>query len=226
MSIIRCEQGTDEWKALRLGRVTGSRVSDVMAKIQKGEAAGRRNYRAELICEILTGQTAEGYVSKEMQWGTEQEPFARIAYELQQDVTVEKIGFAIHPHIERFGSSPDGLVGDDGLCEIKCPNTATHIDYLLKGTVPADYQLQMLSEMICAERQWCDFVSYDPRLPKNLQLFVRRYHRDEPRMGEIEKMVEIFLSEVDEVISRLKLVAEDGGAQSNLRENRVAGAAT
>jgi hypothetical protein len=208
MTIIRCEQGSDEWKALRLGRVTGSRVSDVMAKIKTGEAAGRRNYRAEIICEILTGQTAEGYVSKEMMWGTEQEPFARVAYELAQDVTVEKIGFAVHPALERFGSSPDGLIGEDGLCELKCPNTATHIDYLLRGVVPAEYQLQMLSEMACAERQWADFVSYDPRLPKDLQLFVRRFHRDDARIKEIETMVSIFLSEVDDVLNRLKALSQ------------------
>jgi hypothetical protein len=183
-------------------------MNDVMAKIQKGEAASRRNYRAELIAEILTGETVKGYISKEMEWGTETEPFARIAYEMEQDVTIDNIGFAIHHRIERFGSSPDGLIGEEGLLELKCPNTATHLDYLLRGTVPAEYQLQMLSEMACTGRGWCDFASFDPRLPKRLQLFVRRFHRDDERIAEIEKVVECFLGEIDEVLYRLKGIGE------------------
>lgn len=205
MPVIECEQRTDEWRALRAGKVTGSRMSDVTAKLKgTGEAAPRRNYRAEIICETLTGQPIpEKFLGYEMQWRSETEQFARTAYELERDVTVDTIGFAIHPTIERFGASPDGLVGDDGLLEIKCPNTATHIDYLLGGVVPADYQPQMLAEMACTGRQWCDFVSFDPRLPKHLQLFVKRFERDEQRILEIEEKVVIFLAEVDDILARL-----------------------
>jgi hypothetical protein len=138
-----------------------------------------------------------------MQWGIDTEPFARAAYELQQDVMVETVGFATHPEIPRFGCSPDGLVGEDGLVEIKCPNTATHIEYLLAGTVPAEYQAQMLVEMACTGRQWVDFVSYDPRLPAHLQLFVRRFLRDAARIAEIESKVVQFLEEVDRVLVQL-----------------------
>lgn len=211
--IIDCEQNTAEWLALRCGKVTGSRIPDVLAEIKKGEAASRRNYRAKIVAEILTGQPVEPveqYVSKEMQWGTDTEPFARAAYELECDAVVDKVGFAIHPQNERFGASPDGSVGHEGLVELKCPNTATHIDYILAGVVPADYQLQMLAEMACTERQWCDFVSFDPRLPKRLQLFVRRFPRDEKRIAEIEQKVERFLAEVDEVIFRLESTVSIG----------------
>ena len=205
MIITNLEQGSQAWFDVRRGRVTGSRVADVMATLKSaGEAAGRRNYRAELLCQILTGTTLESYQSKEMLWGIENEPFARAAYELREDVTVETAGFAVHPTLDRFGASPDGLIGTDGVLEAKCPNTATHIDYLLKNVVPAEYQLQMLAEMACTERQWCDFVSFDPRLPKDLSLFVIRFHRDDKRIAEIEKAVQIFLGEVDDVLQRLE----------------------
>lgn len=204
--IVECTQGTAEWLALRVGRVTGSRVADVMAEIKKGEAAARRNYRTELVVESLTGLTAEHYVSKEMEWGMINETFARAAYEVHMDCIVDDVGFAVHPTIERLGASPDGLVGDDGVLEIKCPATSTHLDYLLAGVVPPDYHAQMLTEMVCTGRKWCDFVSFDPRLPANLQLFVRRFHRDDTRIAEIEKRVQHFLFEVDEIISRLSEV--------------------
>jgi hypothetical protein len=202
-NILDCEQRSDQWRFARCGRVTGSRITDVLAEIKKGEAATRRNYRAEIIAEILTGQPVESYISPAMQWGINTEPFARAAYELTCNATVDSVGFAIHPLIPRFGSSPDGFIGEDGLVEIKCPNTATHIDYILAGTVPVDYQSQMLAEMACTCRQWCDFVSFDPRLPKHLQLFVRRFLRDETRIAEIEQKVTKFLAEVDDVIFRL-----------------------
>ena len=199
-------QCTPEWFEIRRGKATSSRVSDVMATLKSGgEAASRRNYRAELVCEILTGVTPEGYVSKEMQWGTDNEPFARAAFELAEDVSVESIGFATHPQIERFGASCDGLVGNDGVLELKCPNTATHLDYLLRGKAPVEYELQMLSEIACTEREWVQFASFDPRLPKDLQLFkAPKFYRDEARIAEIEKMIEIFLSEVDAVIGQLQ----------------------
>lgn len=201
--IYDCLQRTPEWMALRIGKVTGSRVADVLAEIKKGESAARRNYRVDLAGQTLTGLAVEKLVSKEMQWGTDQEPFARAAYEYQQNVMVSSIGFAVHPGMERFGVSPDGFVGDDGLIEIKCPTTATHLGYLLQNEVPADYQPQMLAAMACTGRQWCDFVSFDPRMPPHLQLFVKRFERDNARITEIEGKVEAFLREVDEVLQAL-----------------------
>lgn len=215
--MIDCEQRTEAWKAIRCGKVTGSRISDVCATLKNGgEAATRKNYKAEIIAEVLTGIPTEQYVSKEMIWGTETEPFARAAYELECDTSVNDIGFAIHPRIARFGASADGLIGENGLIEIKAPNTATHIEYLLQGTVPAEYQLQMLAEMACTQRQWVEFVSFDPRLPRPLQLFVRRFPRDDARIAEIEQKVEKFLSEVDDIIFRLESsVPIQGGPRSD-----------
>jgi putative phage-type endonuclease len=204
--IVECEQQSPEWLLMRTGIVTGSRVCDVMAKLKRkeGEAACRQNYRAELVCEILTGRSAEHYVSPAMQWGMDNEVLARNAYEIEFDVQTIQVGFAVHPEIRRFGASPDGLVGTDGLVEFKCPTTQTHIDYIISGEIPTEYRWQMFAEMACAERQWCDFVSYDPRLPKSLQLFVRRLERDDSCIREMEAEVLSFLSEVDFLIERLK----------------------
>jgi putative phage-type endonuclease len=198
------EQGTAEWKQQRAGWVTGSRMCDVMATLKSGgEAASRRNYRAEIVAEILTGVPTDQYVSKEMQWGTDNEPFARASYEIQREVEVVQVGFAMHDVIERLGASPDGLVGEDGLVEFKCPNTSQHIAYRLSGSIPGEYQLQMLTEMACTGRQWCDFVSFDPRLPERMQLSVKRFLRDDARIAIIEAQVQKFLDEVDQEIAAL-----------------------
>jgi hypothetical protein len=199
------EQGTDEWAQARCGLVTASRSADVIAMLKngKGEKSERAAYRSELICEILTGVPYPRFVSKEMQWGIDQEPFARAAYELQQNVLVETCGFILHPGIDRFGASPDGLVGDDGLIQIKCPNTSTHLGWMLAGTVPVEHMAQMLGEMSCTQRAWVDFVSYDPRLPLHLQLFVRRFVRDPKLIAVLEKEVEHFNAEIDGQIAAL-----------------------
>lgn len=204
MKIIDCQQGTPEWHLARAGKVTASCISDVMAKIKTGEAAARRDYKATIVAEILTG-TGQGdsYISPPMQWGMDQEPYARAAYEVAKSVLVDQVGFVLHPTIERAGMSPDGVVGG-GLVEIKCPKTATHIQYLLSGKVPAQYQPQMLWQMACAEAPWVDFVSFDPRLSPELQLFVVRYDRDEARIKEMESEVGLFLSEVDAMVAALK----------------------
>lgn len=208
MTILECVQGSPEWLAARVGRVTGSRVCDVLAMLKKGgESAARRNYRYEIATEILTGLSVEHYITKEMEWGIENELFARAAYEVKSGNSVDDVGFATHSRIERFGASPDGLIGDDGLLEIKCPTTPTHLDYILDGVVPEQYQPQMLAEMLCTGRKWCDFVSFDPRLPYNLQLFIRRFGFDEKRAGELEKAVETFLEEVDGMIALLNEAA-------------------
>jgi len=166
-----------------------------MAKIKTGEAAARRDYRAQLVAEILTGKPQEsGFVNAEMQWGTENEPLARAAYEIAKEVMVDTVGLVLHPKIERAAASPDGLTAD-GLLEVKCPKTATHLQYVLAGTPPAQYQAQMLWQMACTERAYCDFVSFDPRLPEDLQLFVVRFERDDKRIKDMEDEVTAFLKE-------------------------------
>ena len=157
------EQRSEEWFAARIGKVTASRVADVIAKTKTGYSTSRDNYMAQLICERMTGQKGESFTNAAMQWGTDQEPFARAAYELKMGVMVDETGLVDHPTIPMAGASPDGLVGEDGLVEIKCPNTATHIDTLLTQTVPAKYITQMQFQMACTGRQWCDFVSFDPK---------------------------------------------------------------
>ena len=205
MLLVDCIQNSPEWLAMRVGAVTASRVVDVMAKLKRkeGEAQARKDYKAELVCERLTGRACEHFVSSAMEWGVENEPLAKAAYEVRTGLDVDPAGIALHPSIKFFMASPDGLVGDDGLLECKCPNTTTHLEYIIAGVVPAEYQFQMLCQMACAERQWCDFVSYDPRLPKKLQFFVRRLGRDEARIAEMEAEVTKFLGEVDELIAQL-----------------------
>lgn len=202
-------QGSQEWLAARAGKVTASRIADVMAKIKTGEAAARRDYRAQLVAEILTGKPQEdGYINAEMQWGLEQEPFARAAYEVSKGVLVDEVGLVLHPSIERAAASPDGVAGKVGL-EIKCPKTATHLTYLLDGEAPAKYQPQMLWQMACMETEAVDFVSFDPRLPANLRLFVVRFNRDAKRIAEMEAEVKKLLAEVDAMIERLGKSTED-----------------
>lgn len=191
-------QGSPEWFALRVGKVTASRVADVIAKTKTGWGASRANYMAELIAERLTGEPAEKYTNAAMAWGTEKEPDARAAYEFFRDAAVTEIGFVDHPSISMTGASPDGLVGDDGLVEIKCPNTATHLDTLLSQTVPAKYVTQMLWQMEVTGRAFCDFVSYDPRLPESMSLFVKRVERDDKRISELRSSVVEFLEEVEQ----------------------------
>lgn len=197
------DQRTPEWFAARLGKVTASRVADVMAKTAKGPGAGRANYMAELLCERLTGQQAERFSNAAMDWGTVTEPQARAAYEFITDLAVVETGLVDHPTIPMFGASPDGLVGDDGLIEIKCPNTATHIETLLSETVPGKYMTQMQVQMICTGRAWCDFVSFDPRLPPDLQIWIKRVPADAAMQAEITSEVTKFLGELSGKIAAL-----------------------
>lgn len=207
------EQRSDEWFSARLGCVTASRTADVMAKTKSGYSASRANYMAQLITERLTGQANEGFSSAAMQWGTDTEPQARMAYELMTGETVVETGFVLHPRIKFFGASPDGLVGSDGLIEIKCPNTATHIDTLLSEKVPSKYITQMHVQMICTGREWCDFVSFDPRLPGDMNFWMQRVHRDDDFCKDIEAEVIAFLEETSMKIAKLreKFGGEDAG---------------
>ncbi len=205
-------QGTDEWYAARLGKATASRIADVIAKTKSGWGASRKNYLAELVAERLTGAPAEQYVNAAMQRGTELEPQARSAYAFYRDADVTQVGFVDHPTIPMSGASPDGLVGADGLVEIKCPNTATHIETLLSATIPDKYLVQMLWQMECTGRAWCDFASYDPRLPEQMRLFVKRLARDDKRLSDIAAMVKDFLAEVDQTVAALNTLKLDAAA--------------
>lgn len=198
------DQRSIEWFSARLGCVTASRTADVMAKTKSGYSASRANYMAQLITERLTGQATEGFSSAAMQWGTETEPQARMAYEVMTGETVEETGFILHPSIKNFGASPDGLVGSDGLIEIKCPNTATHIDTLLSEKVPGKYITQMHVQMICTGREWCDFVSFDPRLPSDMSFWMQRVHRDDALCKNIEVEVISFLEELGMKLQKLR----------------------
>lgn len=199
------EQGTQEWLQARCGKVTASRVADIMAKTKSGYSASRGNYMAELVCERLTGVPTDTFKSAAMEWGTAQEPHARAAYEAVGGVLVEEVGFVPHSSIPDAGASPDGLVGSVGLIEIKCPNTATHIETLLSGKVPDRYNTQMQWQMACTGRTWCDYVSYDPRMPENMRLFLARVFRDQSAILAMETEVLTFIHELTDKVAALKL---------------------
>lgn len=197
-------QRSTEWFAARCGKVTASRVADVIAKTKSGWGAGRLNYAAELIAERLTGCTEPGFSNAAMQWGIDTEPAARAAYCERSGYDVSEVGFVDHPEILMSGASPDGLVDDGGLLEIKCPNTATHLDTLLREAVPGKYLTQMQWQMACTGREWCDFVSYDPRLSETMCLFVKRVPRDTSLILELETEVAAFIAEIDDKVARLR----------------------
>ena len=195
------EQRTEEWFAARLGKVTASKVSAVLAK---KDSATRADYLTDLVLERLTNKQQEFYQNDAMQWGTDTEPQARMAYEAFKGVLVDEMGFIDHPSIQYFGCSPDGLVEEDGLVEIKCPNSKTHLSTLLNGKIPTKYIPQVQTQMAVMNRQWCDFVSFDPRLPEDLQLFVVRVNRDDEYIAKLEEEVVAFLDEVNETVTKLK----------------------
>ena len=205
-NLLEITQGSDAWHQARLGKVTASRIADIIATTKSGYSASRANYEAQLICEILTGKPAESFTNAAMAWGTETEPLARAQYELKTGNMVNQIGFVVHPKIEQAGASPDGLVDNDGLIEIKCPNTSTHLDTLLSQKVPSKYITQMTWQMLCTGRKWTDFVSYDPRLPDNLQLFIQRIELDEEYGKKLESEIKEFLEYVNEKVEKLRKI--------------------
>ena len=197
-------QGSPEWLSERAGKVTASMISNVL---MKPETAGYRDYQAQLVAEVLTGKPqGSDFTNAAMQFGTETEPLARSAYEAETGFLVNEVGFCQHPSIERAGASPDGLVGKDSLVEIKVPKVATHLAYLIADVVPAAYKNQMMWQMACTGRQWCDFVSFRPDLPEHLQLLIVRFKRDPARILELETAVINFLDGVDKMINQLKKV--------------------
>jgi putative phage-type endonuclease len=199
------EQRTNAWHQARLAKVTASRVADVMAKTRSGYSASRDNYMAQLIVERLTGKPTESFSNAAMEWGTEQEPHARAAYAARTGELVEEVGFIDHPTIQGAGASPDGVVGE-GLVEIKAPNTATMLEWILTRTIPARYMAQMQFQMAVTGAKWCDFAAYDPRLPEHLQLLIIRVERDDTRIAEIEAEISMFLGELDDKVNKLNEV--------------------
>ncbi len=198
------DQRTEGWHLMRLGKVTGSRVADVLAKTKSGYSTSRKNYMMELLCQRLTGVREESFNSQAMQRGTDLEPIARSHYEAQTGVMVIESSFVFHQSIAAFGASPDGLVGDDGLIEIKCPNTAQHVDFMMTKKPDGKYITQMQAQMSCTGRKWCDFVSFDDRMPERHQLAFVRVMRDDLFIAEMEKEITDFLSELDEIEAKLK----------------------
>lgn len=197
-------QRTSDWIAIRWGKVTGSRFHDIIAKTKSGYAASRKNYMAELVVERLTPPPTEdnGYKNPAMQHGIDNEPVARLAYELETGNTVDEAFF--EQYNDNVGASPDGYVGDKGLIEIKCPNTATHLETLRTQEVPKQYFVQMQGQMLCTGRDWCDFVSYDPRLPENAQLFIKRVNRDETFIKDLVKELTLFVKELEKQVKFIK----------------------
>lgn len=196
-------QRSEAWFQRRIGRVTASRVADVVARTRTGYAASRANYMAQLVCERLTGKPTEQFSNAAMEWGVEQEAAARDAYSARVGELVTEVGFIDHPAIPMAGASPDGIVGA-GIVEIKCPSTATHIEYLFDRDPPQKYFYQMQWQMACTGADWCDWVSYDPRMPENLQLLVVRIRRDTDCIMVLEKEVSEFLAELDVKVAKLK----------------------
>jgi len=207
VNVLHLPQGSAEWLAARVGLVTASRVGDILATTKSGPSASRAGYLAELVAEQLTGvSAAPTFMNDDMRRGVELEPAARFAYELQTDCIVQKVGLVLHPTM-KAGASPDGLVGDDGLVEIKCPRTHQHIAYLEGGKAPAKYLPQMGWQLVCTGRRWVDFVSYDERMPEALQVFVARYEPPMETLKDLEREVAAFLAEVDEKVAYLGAIA-------------------
>lgn len=195
--IEQIEQGSQEWLELRKGKVTASRVADILARTKTGVSASRGNYLIELAIQRVTGEIEESYTNAAMQWGKDHEATARALYEIDSNNFVDQVPFVDHPTIEWFGCSPDGLVGTDGLVEIKCPNSKTHWEYFKKNAPPNNYIIQMQAQMACTETKWCDFVSYDPRMPEKSQLLVVRIDRDDHFINHVMiPEITAFLEEV------------------------------
>lgn len=194
------EQRSEEWFQQRLGKGTASKANDMRSKT----GVKRKNYAIRLLTERRTQMPVDTFVSPSMEWGTENEPIARMAYQLKnKDSGMAEVGFLLHPTIENFGASPDGFVDKDGLIEIKCPNSTTHIEWLLAGKVPTTHKNQMIAQLVCTGRTWCDFVSFDPRVGEDIELFVVRFEPTAKEREELEKDVTEFLAEVDEMEDQL-----------------------
>ena len=197
------QQRSEEWFRARLGKVTASKLSDVMATTKSGESAYRRTYRHQLVTERLTGKQTEIYINQAMQHGMDTEDEARDFYVFKY-ADVEEVGFIDHPTIDMAGASPDGLVGTDGLIEIKCRQPQNHTETLISHQIPSRYKLQMYWQMACTGRKWCDYVSYCPSFPENLKMVVIRLHWDDEQIKLLEESVTKFLTEVKDTVDFIK----------------------
>jgi putative phage-type endonuclease len=198
------EQRSEAWFRARLGKVTASSVADVLAKTKTGVSASRGNYLIKLAIQRVTGQIEESYTNEAMQWGIDNEDQARVAYEVASGNFVDQVGFVDHSNIDWFGCSPDGLINNDGLVEIKCPNSATHWEYFKTKEVPKKYFIQMQAQMTCTNTEWCDFVSFDPRMPERSQLLIVRVPRDNTFISIMESEIKEFLNEVEIEVQLMK----------------------
>jgi len=204
------EQRTEEWFQQRLGKVTASRISDVIAKTKTGVSTSRQNYLIQLVSERLTGKKGDSFVNQAMLDGIERESAARELYMRTRGVSVTEVGFFDHPIIKNSGASPDGAVNSEeegkyaGLIEVKSPIETTHTNTLMSKSVPSKYIPQMQWQLACTGAKWVDFVSYNPNFPEELQLFVARVDRDDTYIGELEAEVIKFLDEVEQTIIKLK----------------------
>lgn len=189
-------QGTEAWHALRLGKHTASRTDDATAKTKTGWSASSETYATQLVVERLTRRPTTFPLTADIRHGTETEPAGRTRYELETFNMVTQVPFVDHPTIKMSGASPDGLVGNDGLIEIKCPSTKTHVSTLLGEPIAGKYVKQMQWQMACTRRQWCDFVSFDDRVPDEMQIFIKRVERDDKMISELSEIIEQFLAEV------------------------------
>lgn len=201
---IDVAQGSDDWHKHRCGSLGASQVHEALSKTKTGWGAGRANIKARMVAERLTGLTQETFKSSAMQWGNDTEPQARSAYEFITGKRVQVVGMFKLANLDGSHASPDGLVDNDGLIEIKCPNTATHIETLKTEKIDPKYITQMQWQMALTDREWCDFVSYDPRMPEDLSLFIKRVPRDPQMIADLMKQVEEFLGEVDADIKALE----------------------
>lgn len=197
LGAAQAAQGSAEWRAVRCGRVTASRVGDVIARTKTGWAASRAAYLGQLLAERLTGSPVSVPSTPAMRWGVESEPLAKAAYCFLSDREIAPAGFVQHPNILMSGASPDGLLEAGGLIEIKCPTTVVHLETVAAGTVPAKHLPQIQWQLACTERDWCEFISFDPRLPEGLKLFASRVDRDDALIRDLEQHVHDFLDELD-----------------------------
>ncbi len=204
-ALVELIQGSEDWKLARVGSLGASRLHEAIATVKSGYKSSRANLKAELVLERLTGRPAEKFITQAMQYGTMTEPEARSAYAFYADASVIEVGIVKHPTIDHSHASPDGLVGKDGLLEIKCPQPAAHLETIMGQTVPANHLTQVTWQMICTGRTWCDYVSYNSSFPEHMKLWIKRIMRPEDMViDRLEKEVVLFLSEVDAAIADLR----------------------
>ncbi|EJF84068.1 hypothetical protein MCU_00736 [Bartonella elizabethae Re6043vi] len=201
------EQRTAEWFQARLGKVTASNVYNVLSKTAKGMPTSKyEDYKIKLMTERLTEEISQSYTTPAMQWGIEHEEDALREYAFIYDTEITQCGFIQHPTIQMAGASPDGFVGEDGLVEIKCPQSPNHLRFFIDSNIKPEYHAQMQFQMACTGRKWCDFVSYNPNFvgkSTSLRMKIKRINRDEEQIEQINQAVEIFLAEIEQEMQKI-----------------------